>query len=531
MLSKVFQWFCKCFRSSEKSENAPEIMALHPAYDKIAQELEQTKQKLNQIETQFDAFSHETRNLVYGIQGGVSLQKNAFSQLEKDTKISKESLEAAKSGLDIINACAEQLTSVVNNRLLLSQLEHHKVILNTTPFKLKHLLDKLHKIFHWQAKQKSIKLTIDLPDTLNTWFKADEFRLSIILTNLISNALKFTDKGSITVTVALDQQPNSDPKLCFSVKDTGGGMTPEEKDSLFNRFVQANSNIAPKHGGNGLGLSICKELVTIMGGEIKVESTKGVETEFTFWIRTNLLVQKEQDEIDKANKNHIHRRKNSILAEFAEKSISALVVEDNLINRKLLCNTLKEYCSELQTANNGKEAIEAVQAKKKSGSKLYDVIIMDLNMPGMGGLEATETIRALGYKIPIIGLSGNDDEELLEQATKAGMNDYLTKGTPAQANQLIAKIAKLTLSKPKISIEQGFLPNQVPNNQEECSIIISEISDTSPNSPDTPNENSQNNLHFKYRSASRVISPLQIQALPSSHRVGFNRNMSPTQDV
>jgi PAS domain S-box-containing protein len=393
-----------------------------------AQEAEQYRLKLEEF---IDTICHEMRNPLNGIYGGTTLLQDNIHSLElyfqelnekSDPSIAAKlhhTFILAKEQLDIIYKCAEQQKVIVDDVLDLSKLENNKIELNPIPFNLKALFKTVLQMFTLQITQANLKVTLNLPEEIN-WLKADAHRLSQILVNLLSNAVKFTKEGSIEISVTSETFLDTQMLLHICVKDTGIGMTEEEKDRLFQRFSQANHQTSSKYGGSGLGLFISKKLVERMGGTIAVESKKFSGTQFSFSIQYQQVSKAEIDSLSVGTENETFYKPK------VSSSKTILVVEDNVMNQRILKSYLEKDGYFCQIANNGLEALELYEHFN------FSLIFMDIEMPKMGGLEATCLIRekeqqSLRPRIPIIGLSGNAQLAQIDKAKEIGMDDYITK--------------------------------------------------------------------------------------------------------
>jgi len=255
-----------------------------------------------------------------------------------------------------------------------------------------------------------------------------EMRLNQILTNLIGNAIKFTEKGGVTLEVLVVERKNEFIRLHFSVKDTGIGIDEENLEKIFNRFSQENVSMARRYGGSGLGLTITKRLIELQGGEIEVKSNKGVDTEFSF----ELLFKVSDVDFQSAVENV-----NPIVNE-SLKGRKVLLVEDNNVNVLLATKFLDRWGVVYDVSENGEEAIENVKTNN------YDLVLMDIQMPVMDGLEATRYIRTMPEEkkdVPILALTASAMLEIRDEVFKAGMDGFITK--PFMPNDLYDKMVRI----------------------------------------------------------------------------------------
>eukprot|EP01097_Dermamoeba_algensis_P010687 TRINITY_DN796_c0_g5_i1.p1 TRINITY_DN796_c0_g5~~TRINITY_DN796_c0_g5_i1.p1 ORF type:complete len:465 (-),score=179.46 TRINITY_DN796_c0_g5_i1:140-1534(-) len=356
-----------------------------------------------------------------------------------------------KDYLNVIDRCTQQQRIIVNDVLDLSKLENNKVEFNPVIFNPKELVEAVVQMFQAQVEQKTLKLVLSLTEA-NDWVKADNYHLSQVIVNLLSNSIKFTHAGEVVVDCKLEGNGPDEQKLTVKVKDTGIGMNAEESSKLFGKYSQASRHTTSEFGGSGLGLSISKKLVEGLGGSITVESQKNKGSTFSFWIKCQSLTEEERYKLSSnpsapsptltptLTSSIISATTSSILSTEECSKRHILIVEDNLINQKILANFLENKSCTYKVAKNGMEAVEKYLESK------FDIILMDIEMPVMNGLEATLKIRELekeretGNRVPIIGLSGNARKKQVEEALASGMDDYLTK--PYQSHELLNMIKK-----------------------------------------------------------------------------------------
>jgi PAS domain S-box-containing protein len=379
-------------------------------YESINEELKQTNEELiiakekaeeaNRLKTKFlNNMSHEVRTPMNGIIG--------FSELLNSNDISEEE---RKYYSQIVQHSSNQLLSIIDAILEISTLETEQEKLNETEFSLNDLLTKLFSIFNLKSKEKNIPLFLktQLQDD-QSHIISDKTKLSKILSNLIENALKFTNKGF----VEFGYLP-SKTNLILYVKDTGIGISPENHQIIFERFAQEDKGMAPKYGGLGLGLSICKENAKLLGGDITVESEKSKGSTFFVTIPYK-PTQIEDDNIKKSSKEI----KNS------NKQYSILVVEDEEVNYlyiKALFKNKTDGNYKLIHAKNGKEAVEICMANNN-----IDLVLMDIKMPIMNGHEATEKIKEKFPNLPVIAQTAYSTESDKHLALKHRCDDFVTK--------------------------------------------------------------------------------------------------------
>lgn len=369
--------------------------------------------------------SHEIRTPMNAIIGNADLA--SLSQLT--TK--------QRGYLQKIHTASQSLLGIINDILDLSKIEAGKLILDSEPFSLNTLLNSLFNIVGLKARENGIELLVSVAENTPCWLIGDPKRLNQILINLISNAEKFTKSGEIVVSIATEMLDDSRVRLCFSVRDTGIGMTPEQISVLFNPFSQADSSITRKYGGTGLGLAICKRLTEMMGGSISVSSEPDKGSIFSFDIVFDLC-NEEQSVLS-----------NTELYEFDDKRV--LIVDDNDSAREVLSTTLNIHGFNVQAVASAEEAL-LVLAVAARGNVAFDLVVMDWRMPDMDGVEAAYRIKAdtrLSPKPAILMITASGREEVMHLVDQIGIDDFLIK--PVSESTLIETISTVLSRKAGIN--------------------------------------------------------------------------------
>ena len=407
------------FQSKEKEKREIANKELQAAKTEAENATEIAKDAVKAKQQFLSNMSHEIRTPMNAIIG--------FTKVVLKTDLSVKQ----KEYLTAIKTSGDALIVLINDILDLAKVDAGKMTFEKTPFKLKLSIAAMLHLFETKIQEKNLKLIKIYDDNIPEVLVGDPVRLHQIILNLVSNAVKFTAGGHITVSVSLLSEDEEQATIEFSVTDTGIGISDDKMPKIFDNFQQASSDTSRLFGGTGLGLAIVKQLVEPQGGTITVKSTVGEGTTFSFTLSFQKTDAKAEMQVE--------------IIELDEdiKSIKILVVEDIVLNQLLMKTLLDDFGFERDIAENGRIAIDMLTRKDAYGAtKVYDIILMDLQMPEMNGFETTEYIRnTLKSKVPIIALTADVTTVDLAKCKAVGMNDYIAK--PIDEHVLYNKIVSL----------------------------------------------------------------------------------------
>jgi PAS domain S-box-containing protein len=377
-------------------------------------------ERANRAKSEFVAtMSHEIRTPLNGVIGLTSLLQG--------TSLSSRQREYVSA----LQASGQGLLGLISDILDFSKIEAGQLTLERRPFDLRQLVGEVVGLFTAETQTKGLGLNAQVDPTVPVLLVGDAWRLRQVLLNLVGNALKFTERGAVGISVSLEEESAQDVLLRVEVRDTGIGIAPETQATMFEPFVQADAATTRRYGGTGLGLTIAKRLVEAMGGEIGVESTPGRGS--TFWFTARLTpggAQAAKPVTESTGAAPVVQRGR------------ILVAEDNPINRLVAVGLLEDLGYEVHTADNGRQAVEAVQR----GGDHYDLVLMDLHMPELDGFAATAAIRAREAEdgreshLPIVALTADALAGDAEKSRAAGMDDHLSK--PITSERLAAVVER-----------------------------------------------------------------------------------------
>ncbi|MCL2663965.1 MAG: ATP-binding protein, partial [Oscillospiraceae bacterium] len=328
--------------------------------------------------------------------------------------------------LDNIQDSAKWLLKIINDILDISKIESGKIVLENIPFDLPDIFEHCQASITPKTKEKGIMLYCYAEPSVGKKLLGDPVRVRQVLTNLLSNAVKFTNVGTVKLLASVASKEENRVTINFEIKDSGIGMTKEQIDKIFEPFTQADESVTRRFGGTGLGLTITKNIIELMGGSLMVESTVGVGSRFSFALSFDMIDDTFSDKF--AQKIVVNEyEKPQFMGEI-------LVCEDNSLNQQVICDHLARVGIKTVVAHNGKEGVDIVAQRLKRNAEPFDLIFMDIHMPIMDGLDAATQIAAMGVKTPIVALTANVMSNDLELYRISGMAD--TVGKPFTTQEL-----------------------------------------------------------------------------------------------
>jgi signal transduction histidine kinase/ActR/RegA family two-component response regulator len=357
--------------------------------------------------------SHELRTPLNGIIGTSNIL------------LQEEYLDTQKPYLEVLKHSSEHMLHLVNDILDFSKLEAGKMELESNSFNLKEFMQKAVNPFLTSTNNSKVRFSLEIDEVLDLNIVTDEMRLNQVLNNLLSNAKKFTEEGSIHVVVTAENVKSQTAQVTFSVRDTGIGIQPNKVRQIFESFTQADTETTRKYGGTGLGLAISKHLVEKMGGELKVRSEPGKGSDFYFTLELK---------INKTQKAYVNEEKLKQLIDLA--GLRILLAEDNPINMIVAKRFLQKWNVDVHEAVNGLEALDLF------GKHHFDLLLIDLEMPEMDGAQAVSTIRRINTQVPIVAFTAAVYEDMHNDLLHKGFTDFIPK--PFRPEDLHRKILQLT---------------------------------------------------------------------------------------
>ncbi|MCE1225564.1 MAG: ATP-binding protein [Geobacteraceae bacterium] len=378
--------------------------------------LEQARVARNEFLTNM---SHEIRTPMNGVIG--------MAQLLRTTPLDT----TQKEYLDCLETSAKSLMYLINDIIDFSKIEEGQVELEEVDFSLRGTINNIIKTQHSDLHLKGLDLLIDIPHTVPDSLRGDQLHTKQVILNLLGNAIKYTAKGTVRITVGIMEQHDDQVLLQLSFSDTGTGIDPEELAKLFAPFQQKKKNVNRPLGAKGLGISISRRLVELMGGRIWAESTVGIGS--TFHLALPFVVARRTAASDS------EEERDSLSSQWEGPALQILLAEDNAINQKFAVTILERMGHQVTCTNNGKEALQLWREKN------FNLVLMDIQMPLLNGIAATETIRkeesSTGGHIPVIALTAHALQEEKKQLLSSGFDGYVPK--PMEVDTLIKEMKKV----------------------------------------------------------------------------------------
>ena len=389
-----------------------------------ATEIRQTEAQLTDAVAKATEASRAKSRFLAAMSHEIRTPMNAILGLAQLLKLSN--LDAKRMGhVNAIISAGGTLMNLLTDLLDLSQVEAGRMRIESRPFDLQAMLDQVADWWHSSAKEKGLRLNIALDRGLPQRVESDPIRLQQVLNNFLSNALKYTEAGRVVLSVEELARRDGTVRLRFSVSDTGIGMTAQQCANLFKPFVQIESDFGKDRGGWGLGLSICRNIAEMMRADIGVDSTPGEGTTFHFELDMAIVEGPAQT-----------AEKRPDLRLVASSGLRILIAEDNTLNQDMMRTMLRDFGHEVVAVSNGFEAVEALIKDD------FDMVLMDITMPGLDGLGATEQIRSADGKmrsVPIVACSAHVGDDVQDRYRRVGIDDFLPKPVDPEALQTVIR--------------------------------------------------------------------------------------------
>jgi signal transduction histidine kinase/CheY-like chemotaxis protein len=372
---------------------------------KLGKEKERADKSANVKEQFLANMSHEIRTPINAVVG--------FAGLLQKTRLDTDQQQF----VNLIQNSGENLLSVVNDILDISKIEAGMMRITKNPFSINEVCTSLKLMFQHKVNEKNLKFVFDYDNDIPSTLIGDAERLNQVLINLLNNAIKFTEKGSVKLAVQMLQQTDKEVKIQFVIKDTGIGISKEKLATVFERFEQADNNTARQYGGTGLGLSIVEKIVDMQGGSISADSNVGEGSAFKVVLSYEYIAETKNAASVNLNPSIVIGSTKKVFSNY-----KILVAEDNKTNQTLLKFMLQQWDLSYDLAENGQQVLDMLQKKP------YDLVLMDIQMPLMDGYEAaTRTRKDLSITIPIIAMTAHVMPTEKQKCIDAGMNDYISK--------------------------------------------------------------------------------------------------------